>query len=155
MAPVIRIDDEVHTALQEEAIKRRIVFKNENAVLREMFNLDCYPMLKRPAVESVKVRLTAGDLTYKLFKVLKEHRLFFPGYKVPFQLDTDSGTVTTWVTSASKGTAVGDSLAGGYLMAELKPWFNTHLDELGDGAYVLFEAVEPGKKYRLSIADSG
>ncbi len=89
--------------------------------------------------------------TYVLIPLPKEHRCFFPGFKVPFILETDIGEITTKVTSGPKGTKFGDPEAGNYIQGGLKTWYDRHR-ELKDGDRLIIEVVEPMKKYRLSIS---
>lgn len=87
---------------------------------------------------------------YALIPIPKEYRRFFPGYKVPFILETDVGEIRTKVTSAPKGTEYGDPDAGNYIQGGLKPWYNKHAD-LKAGDKLVIEVVEPKKVYRLYV----
>jgi len=81
-----------------------------------------------------------------------KYRSFFPGYKVPFILETDIGEITTKVTSDRKGTKIGDPEAGNYIQGGLRPWYDKHR-ELKEGDRLIIEVIEPKKKrYRLSIS---
>jgi len=88
--------------------------------------------------------------TYGLIPVPKEVRRFFPGYKVPFVLETDIGEIETQVTSAPQGTQVGNPDAGNYIQGGLKPWYKRH-NYLSDGSILTIETIEKAKRYRLSI----
>lgn len=90
---------------------------------------------------------------YALIPIPKKYRSFFPGYKVPFTLETDIGEIRTKVTSAPKGTEYGDPDAGNYIQGGLKPWYNKHRD-LKEGDKLIIEMLEPKKKYRLDIEKS-
>lgn len=87
---------------------------------------------------------------YALIPIPKEYRRFFPGYKVPFLLETDIGEIRTKVTSAPKGTEYGDPDAGNYIQGGLKPWYNKHRD-LKEGDKLIIEVIEPKKRYRLYV----
>lgn len=87
-----------------------------------------------------------------LIPLPRESRSFFPGFKVPFILDTDIGEITTKVTSGSKGTKIGDPEAGNYVQGGLKPWYDRHR-ELKEGNKLIIEVIEPKKRYRLSISE--
>ena len=150
MMPVIRIDD--------EAIKLGFVFKSPNDVLRANLNLEGNPAVipgrtASSTFDSVEVRLNKSSPKCNLIPVRRKHRSFFPGYQDDFDLDTDAGTVTTHVTSDKKGKAKGAPRAGDYIMAGLGPWYKKHV-ELAEGSKVYIEAVEPGKRYKLTIAVS-
>jgi hypothetical protein len=88
-------------------------------------------------------------IKYHLFYV-KGSRRFFPGFKIPFKLETDIGEVETYVSSDRAGTPVGDPDAGTYIQANLAEWYRRH-PTIKVGDKVIFETIEPGKKYRLSM----
>jgi len=88
---------------------------------------------------------------FGLIPLPKEYRSFFPGYKIPFILDTDIGEIITKVTSGSKGTKVGDPEKGNYIQGGLKPWYDRHR-ELKEGDKLIVEVIEPKKRYGLSIS---
>jgi len=87
-----------------------------------------------------------------LIPIRTNYRSFFPGFKVTFTLDTDIGEILTKVTSAPKGTNIGDLEAGNYIQGGLKPWYNRHR-ELKEGNKLIIEVIEPKKRYRLSISE--
>jgi hypothetical protein len=88
---------------------------------------------------------------WSLIQLPREYRTLFPGYKVPFILETDIGRITTKVTSGPKGTKIGDPEAGQYIAGGLKPWYDAHR-ELKEGNKLIIEVIEPKKSYRLSIS---
>lgn len=89
---------------------------------------------------------------YALIPLPQDYRSFFPGYKMPFILETtDVGEMTTHVTSAPAGTKNGDPEAGKYIVGKLKPWYDAHR-ELKEGNKLIIEAIESKKRYRLSIS---
>lgn len=87
---------------------------------------------------------------YALIPLAETHRKFFPGYKVSFILKTDIGEIKTKVTSAPKGTQIGDPEAGSYIQGGLKLWFDHH-NNLKDGDVFLIEIIKDRELYRLSI----
>lgn len=105
-----------------------------------------------PVENALEITLSALSCRkYHLIYVPKKKRNFFPGYKVPFKLETDIGTIETHVSSASKGPEIGDPQAGGYFQAGLAPWYKAH-PEINIGSKIVVKAVEPMKLYRLSIS---
>jgi len=90
-------------------------------------------------------------IKYHLFYIPKQRRRFFPGYNVPFKLETDIGQIETYVTSALAGTQVGDPDAGAYIQAKLAGWYRQH-PEMKVGDKVVFEVIEPMTRYRLKKA---
>jgi len=151
--PVIRIDDEVMDELKKRAITLSLVFEPPNVTLRRILGLDgkdlTRPVGHRSVVE-IELKSLYTPRRWALIPIHKDKRSFFPGYKVPFQLVTDIGDVTTRVTSAPKGTPVGDPNGGAYIQGRLRKWYDNH-PELKDGAKLRIEASEPGKRYKLSI----
>jgi hypothetical protein len=92
---------------------------------------------------------------FHLIPVPKSVRHFFPGYNVPFTLETDIGEIPAKVTSAPKGTKEGDPNAGAYIKSvyrnDLTQWYDKHKDlKLGDK--ILIEVIEDKRRYKLSVA---
>ena len=156
--PVIRIDDEVWKELQKRAIP---LIDTPNSVLRKLLGMEGTEVdasdgketeFKERTIEIVLNNLDAPR-TYALIPVPKAKRRFFPGFKVYFNLETDIGTVETRVTSAPKGTPIGDPVGGAYIQGNLRHWYEMHPD-LKPGGKLYFEAIELGKRYRLSTQRS-
>jgi len=107
------------------------------------------PSTQPSQLKSLAITLSNPScLNFHLFPIPKGGREFFPGYKIPFSIETDVGTYETWVTSAPKGTEVGDPKAGVYVQRNLIDWFKAHT-ELKVGSRILVEAIEPMKRYSL------
>ena len=150
--PVIRVDDEVWQQLQRRA---EPLVDTPNSVLRRILGLtgDRVSSEERGIEEGViEIELTNlySPRKWALIRVPRDKRHFFPGYKVSFDLETDTQTIRTRVTSAPKGTPVGDRNGGSYIQGGLRPWFDSH-SGLKPGDKLRFEALEPGKRYRLSL----
>jgi hypothetical protein len=126
------------------------------SVLREILNLDTNKNIKAatPIINETSVEIQLKNIdkkrTFRLVPIPKKVRTFFPGYKEYFELETDIGTIETRVTSAPKGTPIGDKHGGGYLQGNLANWYKQH-PNLEDGDFVRFEVIEPRKRYKLSI----
>lgn len=152
MSPTIRIDDQVMDALKKEAISRSLVFEPPNTVLRAILGLDQKVYPEPPISDSIEVELKTiyTPRRWALIPIPKDKRAFFPGFKVDFQLSTDVSAITTHVTSALKGTPIGDPKAGAYIQGELRSWYDGH-PELQDGAKLQIKALQAGKHYQLSI----
>lgn len=84
------------------------------------------------------------------FYIPKGKRSFFPGYKIPFTLETDISEVETHMTSAKQGTQVGDPSAGQLVQGNLAEWYRQH-PAIKVGDKLRFTVIEPMKKYRLDI----
>jgi len=147
--PVIRIDEEVYKELQRRA---QPFVDTPNSVLRKL--LELAESDDGESDDDKIIRLELKDLhtprTWALIPVPKQKRRFFPGYKIHFDLETDVGVIKTRMTSAPKGTPEGDPHAGAYVQGNLRHWYDNH-PELKSGDKLRFEALEPGKRYRLSI----
>jgi hypothetical protein len=180
--PVIRVDDQVYTALNQRAVELGLVFPSPNDVLHHDYvevgqkavgrssqigNVD---VLKHDYVKArqktVGLSTQTGNILeielkglhtprqWALIPVPKDKRRFFPGYKVYFDLTTDVGVFSTRLTSAqTKGTPLGDPHAGAYIQGNLRDWYNQH-PELKPGDKLRFEVLEAGKRYKLSIIPS-
>ncbi len=101
---------------------------------------------KLPTIE-ITVR-NPSFIKFHLFVIPKSERSFFPGYKVPFKLETDVGEIETYVTSDKEGTQIGDPHGGTYIQAKLAGWYRQH-PTVKVGDKVVFEVIEPMKRYRL------
>ncbi len=152
--PVIRIDGEVWEVLQKRAIP---LVDTPNSVLRRLLGLGeveagdsdgSEAEFKERAIEIVLNNI-GTPRKYALIPIPKSKRRFFPGYKVYFNLETDIGTVETRVTSAPKGTPIGDPDGGAYIQGNLRHWYEQHPD-LKPGDKLRFEVIKAGKRYRLS-----
>lgn len=151
MTPVIRIDDEVMGELKKRAIDLELVFSTPNEVLRAVFGLDKQDVTQVEKLVDIEIRNPHSSQQYHFIPIPKGKRHFFPGYKQPFLLETDVGVIETHVTSAPKGTPIGDPNRGAYIQSKLRGWFDIHRVELANGATLKIEALEMGKRYKLSI----
>ena len=145
--PVIRVDDEVWKELQGRA---EPLVDTPNSVLRKILGLTGDRVGNEGKVIEIELSSLHSPRKWALIPVPREKRRFFPGYKVYFDLETDTQAVRTRVTSAPKGTPVGDPNGGSYIQGGLRPWYKSH-PELKPGDRLRFEALEPGKRYRLSV----
>ena len=156
MTPVIRIDNEVMEGLKKQAIALNLVFGTPNEVLRAILDLDRKTLVEQEKINPNEnmIEIPVGSIytsrRWALIQIPKEKRSFLPGYKIDFELVTDVGVLTTHVTSAPKGTQIGDPAEGAYIQSNLRPWFDKHPD-LKDETKLRIEALEPGKKYKLAI----
>ena len=158
MAPVIRIDDQVMDELKKQAVNFGLVFEPPNATLRRVLGLDVdakalVDKIVRDALEKraenknvVELKLAPSSREYLYIPLPKDKRYFFPDYKVSFELITDVGVSTAHVPYHQN--------AGGHIRGRFGPWFAKH-PELKDGTKLRIEALEPGKRYKLSIISEG
>ncbi len=166
MTPVIRIDDQVMNELKKRAIGLGLVFEPPNATLRIILGLDAAmkaiadeiveEALKKFAENKnvIEIKLNASSPEYVLIPLPKDKRHFFPGFKRSFELITDIGVSRAYITSNPGGAAVGDPKAGCQLRGGLGKWYAKH-PELKGGTRLRIEALEPGKRYKLSIVSEG
>ncbi len=157
MTPVIRIDDEVMDELKKRAIHLGLIFGTPNEVLRSILKLDKQGNLDKQVhkefgrTADIRIGNASTALLYPRIPTPKVIRHFFPGYKIPFVLETDAGEIRTHVTSALKGTPIGDPERGNYIRSGLRNWFEAHQAQILNGGILHIEALEPGKRYKLSI----
>lgn len=145
--PTIYIDNEVFTELQKRAIP---LVDNPNSVLRKLLSLD-QPSPPKVTGTILEILLSRDYIIkYGLIPVSRSNRRFFPGFKVPFYLETAIGTLTVKVTSGNKDTPNGDPDAGDYITGGLKKLYKANLP-VKSGDVLHFEILEAGKHYRLSI----
>lgn len=173
--PVVTVIVEKHTEQLDEAISAlahsRIKIVEFQTFAREGVGLGVHAHLFEPLYPVIAPRLIipprqgAIDLPkrleiavrnpsfikYHLFYIPKGGRRFFPGYKIPFKLETDIGEIETHVTSDRQDTQVGDPDAGKYIRSNLIKWYRQH-PTIKVGDKVVFEVIEPMKRYRLRIA---
>lgn len=149
--PVVRIDNDVWKELQQKA---EPLVDSPNTVLRRLLGLDSKKTVTTPPhvieipLDNLHTRCWTSGWT--LIPVPKDKRYFFPGYKIPFKLETDIGVLSVKVTSAPKQTPVGDPDAGAYITGGLRQWYEKH-PQLKDGNKVRIECLDPGKRYKLSL----
>lgn len=139
--PTIYVSEEVFAELQKRA---KPLVDNPDSVLRRVFGLD-HPAATPTALEIV---LPEYALRYSLIPVAKANRQFFPGIRVPFLLETEVGTFTVKVSSGYKDTPDG-AMAGDYITGGLKKLYDASRVKPGDTLRI--EALEPGKRYKVSI----
>lgn len=151
MAPVIRIDDEVMEALKRHAIRLGLVFESPNATMRAILELErklnegvTYTKESDSKSIEIEIKNIHTPREWALIPIPNDKRAFFPGYKVNFVLSTDVDAITTHVTSAVKGTPIGDPMGGKYIQTGLREWFDRH-PALGDGAKLQIRALETRK----------
>lgn len=146
MAPVIRIDDDVWRELQKRA---EAFIDSPNTVLRKMLNLNTTEVSGDDRYVEIVLDNLHSPRNFAVIPVPKQKRGFFPGYKVYFDLETDVGIIKTRMTSAPKGTPVGDPTGGAYIQGNLRQWYDRH-PEFKSGLKLCFEVIKLGEKYRLS-----
>jgi hypothetical protein len=81
---------------------------------------------------------TPSFIKYNVFLIPRDKRSFFPDDKVPFVLETDIGKIETYMT-------------GTYLSKNLTKWYRQH-PTIKVGDKIIFEVIEPMKRYRLKVA---
>lgn len=145
--PVIRVDEKVWGELQRRAVP---LVDTPNSVLRKIFGFAGDEVSHEEKVIEIELGSLRSPRKHALILVPRGRRGFFPGYKVYFDLETDTRAIRTRVTSAPEGTPVGDPNGGRYIQGGLRPWYDNH-SELRPGDRLRFEALEPGKRYKLSV----
>jgi len=161
--PVITIIIEKHTGQLDEAISAlahpqiKIVefqtFTREGGGLSVHAHLfqPLYPAVPTPPPSpvppaqppnKVEIEVKKSHIEYNYFGIRTRYKDLFPSANEKVDLDTDVGVIQA---SFYIDPSYGRSLSG------LKEWFRAH-PELKVGDKVIFEVIEPMKRYRLKIA---
>jgi len=126
----------------------------EKSVLKEiLFEVSHFEISKEEEkVQKIEVVLPESALRYNLINIPKKFRRLFPGYKIPFILETNAGEIETYIVGGYATDKTGDPDAGTYFTKGLSKWYKFNKDiKVGDT--VIIEVIEPYKRYRLSKKD--
>lgn len=97
--------------------------------------------------EKIEIELCKSCVEQSAIDVPKNYRELFPGYKVPFILETNVGEIETYIVGGPSGTKEGDPNAGYYFSKGLSGWFKQN--NLKIGGKVVIEIIETKKRYKL------
>ncbi len=144
--PAIYIDHEVFAKLQEHA---RPFVDNPNGVLRRLLHIEDQHVLTS---QTKNLEITVKDyaIRYGVIKVARNIRSFFPGFRVPFLLETDAGTYKVKVSSGHKGAPKGALDIGEAITGGLKTLYN-QVPPIKAGDVLRLEELERGKRYKLTV----
>jgi len=95
-----------------------------------------------------------SSIAYSLIPLADSVRMFFPGYKSKFILETVAGDIETRVTSAPDGTPVGTAGKGRYIQGGLTDWFRIHKREIESGLCLRIGQIEKWKRYKLDLVSN-
>jgi hypothetical protein len=103
-------------------------------------------------IDAIEIQLNPSWKEYPLIPVRKDKRDFFPGYKIHFTLETDVGSLETWVSGESSDregnqAREGHPTAGTYIRAKIPNWAEEH-PEIEGRDFVIVEKLEK-QKFRL------
>ena len=98
-------------------------------------------------LNKIEVALSNSAIKYNLVYVQKSFRRLFPGYKVPFILETNVGEIETYITGGHATDKVGDPDVGHYFTKGLSKWYRHN--DVKEGDTVIIEVIEPNKRYKL------
>ena len=89
--------------------------KVEAGALKELvFDVSHFEISKSEGIQKIEVTLPPSAIKYTLIDIPKRYRRLFPGYKVPFVLETNIGEIETYIVGGYKTDKVGDLDAGTY-----------------------------------------
>jgi hypothetical protein len=173
-SPVVIIIIEKHTGQLDEAIEAlrhpQIKIVEFQTFTREGVGLGVHahlfeplyeaPLKKQATVEPAKISpegelsiiVKPAYLKYKYIPIFRECRSWFPGFKVPFGLETDRGTFQVDITDAYPSRWQQGDMNSTAEMRGLGKWFQEHRGDLKLGDNLVIEVIEPMKRYRLKIA---
>jgi len=84
---------------------------------------------------------------YNYMPVKKDNRKFFPGFKIPFQLEFDDQNIETAIVSSVNKNPVIGSLDGSYFSRNVNKIYQAH-PELVETKKMTIEVITPGEIYR-------
>jgi hypothetical protein len=171
--PVITIIIEKHTGELDEAVgalaHSQIKIVELQTFAREGIGLGVHahlfePLFKTPSEKPVTWQIpeaSLGDkmlidvkpahINYEYLPIFHNYRGLFPGFKIPFKLETDIGMIETDVYAVEpKRWREGDMNSGACFYKGLSRWFKAH--RLKPGDKLIIEVIDPMKRYRLKIA---
>jgi hypothetical protein len=116
-----------------------------------VFRVSSFQLL-RQAIEArapnrIEIELTPTSLRYHLIPLNKSTRNYFPGFKIPFDLQTNIGVLRCHVSGGYGTTQQGDPHGGQYMVGGLRRWFEKNKVKPGEKLFI--DVIELGKKYRL------
>ena len=172
--PVVTIIIEKYTEQLDEAVSAlahpQIRVVEFQTFVREGVGLNVHahlfeplfkPPLEMPITEEASEILPASvilitvkpaHIKYEYLPILQKYRSLFPGFKMPFSLETDIGMIVTGVYSGYPAKwRLGDMNSDASFYKGLDKWFEAH-SQLKPGDELIIEAIEPMKRYRLKIA---
>ena len=116
--------------------------------------LDVHAHLYHPLTISpdrLEVTILNGSFgRFHRLRIPDGRRTFFPGFKIPFKIESGMGEIETNVSSARSGTQIGDRASGRYIEVNLTDWLKKN-PGTNVGDTVVLVAIEPLKRYRLTI----
>ena len=133
-------------------LKRLIVKEKPEAMRLANVDLVVYEMslpfeaAYQGELRSIKIGMTPSAVRYKLIPVHKENSRFFPSYKIPFEIVTLHGVMSTQVTSKTPAPGRGSyicSTGDGSLGKIIKAM------RLRAGSQVQITEITPKKKYSM------
>ncbi|MFA5308568.1 MAG: hypothetical protein WC370_03660 [Dehalococcoidales bacterium] len=151
MVTTLQIDDSVMNELKKKAVELGMVFNTPNEVLKVILGVKQKDNTIIDKYVDIEIKSLSTSQRWHLIPVPKRIRRFFPGYKLPFLVETDMGEIKTHISSAPKGTHIGDPDKGVYIQSRLKNWFDVHKNQLETGTILRIQTIEPGKRYKLDI----
>jgi len=105
------------------------------------------PTQPTQAIQRIEITLSKSDIKWKLVKIPKKFRPLFPGYKVPFTLETNVGEIETYMVGGYSSKKKGDLAAGRGFSKGLSKWFKHN--DVKEGDILVIEIIEPHKRYKL------
>lgn len=128
----------------------------ENGLLKELkFEIGLFDetsneetsIIQKNRKKIIEKKLPQASLDYKFIGVPREFRNLFPGYKIPFILETNVGELETYIVGDSS-SKIGDGAAGTFISKGMTKWFK-HNSDIKPGDKVVIEVIDPGKRYKL------
>ena len=99
---------------------------------------------------SVELLIHQSDIKYGIIQIPTAHRAFFPGFQVPFIMESDYGEFHLKVSSGKDETNIGDLYEGKYLTGKLQRLYKPPIN-IQEGDKIIIEMLEKHRRYRLKI----
>jgi len=169
-SPVVTIIIEKHTEQLEEAIgalaHSQIKIVEFQTFTREGVGLSVHahlfePLYKVPSEEVVtklpkelplselSISVQPAHIEHEYLPIFQKYRDLFPGFREPFELETDIGVIETSVYGMHpKNWREGDMNSNAEFHKGLGKWFRAH-PELKPGNNLVIQVIELMKRYRL------
>jgi len=100
---------------------------------------------------AILIPMQRAYLEQRYIHIPQEHRTLFPGFKVPFEVETCKGTFRVYISDAYPSMWQQGDMNSAAEIRGLGEWFKTHPQLTKKDAFRI-ECVEPTKRYRLKIA---
>ena len=107
-------------------------------------------LLRQEAGRDDKILITVkpAHMRYGYLHIPQEYRVLFPGFKMPFKVETCRGVFEAYITDTNPSRWQQGDMNSSANIHGLREWFKTHT-QIKTGDSLVIESIEPLKLYRL------